>query len=95
MLWIVERISAYYLPSNMSNDPRLEFLDHPGTCILSRNWIWCLELRYPSWGKSILRVIPGMANNKNQLNVPCLQLFEPFFDKLSSNALTLIFWVYR
>ncbi len=75
MLWVIERISAYHLSTNMSDNPRMEFLDHPGTRIFRRDWIRCVESFYPSGGKPILRVIARMAEDKYQFNTRRIQLF--------------------
>jgi hypothetical protein len=74
MYWIVERIGAYYASTNMANEPRMQFLDHPGTRIFRRDWIRRIESRYPGGGKAILRVIPRMAEYKYQFNTRCLKM---------------------
>ena len=92
---IVERISAKHLSTNVSNNPRMELLDHPGTGILRRDWIGGIEPLGSRFGKAILRIISRMSEYKYQFNARRLELFQPFLYQSTSDALILAIRVYR
>jgi len=95
VLGITQRISAYHSSANLPDNPRLEFLNHPGIRIFRWNWIRCIESLYPGNEKAILWVIAWVAEHKYQFNTCRLQLFQSFFDKSTPDALILVLWVHR
>lgn len=80
MFGIIERVSAFHLPQNTPEHPRLQFLNHPGISMLRRNRIGGLEPSCSGRDKAMLGVIVRMAKDKNQADAHCLQLVEPTLD---------------
>jgi hypothetical protein len=77
MFGIIEGVSAFHLPQNTPNHPRLQFLNHPGVSMLRRNRIGGLEPLCSGRDKAILGVIARMAEDKNQADAPAFNWLSP------------------